>query len=1097
MERNYIAFISYRHTPLDMAAAKQLHGLIEQYTIPKQLRHGGQKKLGIVFRDQEELPASSDLSRDICSALDNSEFLIVICTPDTPQSIWVEREIRYFLQNHDRNHILTVLAEGEPSEAFPKILTQTYNGQEIEPLAADVRAKNTRGVLSKLRRECRRLFAAMLGCPYDAIVLREQRRQRRRTLAFTAAVLTVAISFSAVLLVKNKEISQKNTELAQQKAEVQQRESQLLTANAQEAMAGGDYLAAVENAVSALPREGDEDRPYYAPAESVLMEALDVFGNSDSRGLLRSTTLEQMTPISEFGISSDGSQLVTMDLYGTLTCFDTVNGALLWSAAMGDGGTYDRYSSTRLFFHAKENLVVGYYDHLLEAYALETGQLLWTAAIPDANEYYLFCSDESGLLVYVDEIYTGGSPCYRFDLTVLSMQSGQVVNSIPILETDSYVTTNFTAGYDDVCPRNGVFSEDGTLFAGSYIDSTDDAESTLSYFVADLAADSVSICFSQTLPDAYYYLKVTRMEFRDDNSALLILREGADHSVAVTAEKIDISSGTPLWQSSTPAETEEWYFYDKASCALFWDSILYAARGDRMYAIDPATGQCLYQVSLYADIVAMEDVETFFFSFLLADGYHAVGWCNDSGLHDSSSLGINCPLASTQCAAIYNGSFLRAVTADNRITDFLLDSGENAGYVALIPEEDDHKILIYRPVSSDSLLSQTLLTVPNADSHSGEMTAAACGENTLILGPFYRYADDTYSIREYTYTAVNTDTFAIIGSYSADPYTDTDEIFFLPDGSGYILCTSDGSITLAQETSTVLSSHEDSYVEVDGYLRSLWNVFCATSNYQAENGDVLTARCDADTLTLWQNGEPLVQTDLPVQLCYDFETEDAWQRFLKVGANGYVLTGLCLYESNPTLSEIAAYDTGSGAWLPLQGDTVCANPGAIAISGESPLFAMVDDSNLVHVYNLQTGEAQTSFPLQLPASALIQLDFLLEDSCLIARTADSQVLIFDVSTGAICYRQVLDTSYDAPLGFFVDEENHRLYVTDGTCYADRNGFCLDLRSWTKLADVSDMLYFDPEDGVLCRIDSSSALSFVTVPDTAELVEIARQLLGNT
>lgn len=56
MGRNYAAFISYRHAPLDSAAAKMIHTLIERYRIPRKLRRSGQKRFGYVFRDQEELP---------------------------------------------------------------------------------------------------------------------------------------------------------------------------------------------------------------------------------------------------------------------------------------------------------------------------------------------------------------------------------------------------------------------------------------------------------------------------------------------------------------------------------------------------------------------------------------------------------------------------------------------------------------------------------------------------------------------------------------------------------------------------------------------------------------------------------------------------------------------------------------------------------------------------------------------------------------------------------------------------------------------------------------------------------------------------------
>ena len=125
MDRSYIAFISYRHTDPDKAVAEKLHQLIERYHVPKGIGKE-QKRLGIAFRDQEELPVSGDLGQDIYNALDHSEFLIVVCSPRTPESMWVTREIEYFLSHHDYRHVLTVLVEGEPDDSFPHNLTHPF-----------------------------------------------------------------------------------------------------------------------------------------------------------------------------------------------------------------------------------------------------------------------------------------------------------------------------------------------------------------------------------------------------------------------------------------------------------------------------------------------------------------------------------------------------------------------------------------------------------------------------------------------------------------------------------------------------------------------------------------------------------------------------------------------------------------------------------------------------------------------------------------------------------------------------------------------------------------------------------------------------------
>ena len=91
-ERSYVAFISYRHKPLDKQAAEMIQRRIESYKVPKEFREKvGGERLGMVFRDEDELPASSSLSDSITYALDHSRYLIVICTPDLPQSKWCEQ----------------------------------------------------------------------------------------------------------------------------------------------------------------------------------------------------------------------------------------------------------------------------------------------------------------------------------------------------------------------------------------------------------------------------------------------------------------------------------------------------------------------------------------------------------------------------------------------------------------------------------------------------------------------------------------------------------------------------------------------------------------------------------------------------------------------------------------------------------------------------------------------------------------------------------------------------------------------------------------------------------------------------------------------
>lgn len=158
----YDAFISYRHTEPDKTIADKLHRMLEAYKVPRAVvRMGSQKKVGRVFRDREELPTSSNLAESIQQALENSEHLIVICSPRTPHSQWVCKEIETFAELHGHDRILALLIEGEPEKSFPDQLrfvrkkavredgTETEEVRVIEPLAADIRAQSLGGMKKK------------------------------------------------------------------------------------------------------------------------------------------------------------------------------------------------------------------------------------------------------------------------------------------------------------------------------------------------------------------------------------------------------------------------------------------------------------------------------------------------------------------------------------------------------------------------------------------------------------------------------------------------------------------------------------------------------------------------------------------------------------------------------------------------------------------------------------------------------------------------------------------------------------------------------------------------------------------------------------
>ena len=154
-----------------------------------------------MFRDEDEIPASADLSDQIKQALARSSILIVVCSPDTPNSRWIRREIELFQEMGKGDRIVPLLVDGEPHESFPPELLRVRcegvgpNGEDlvywedVEPVAADVRPRKGERASKTKQRAVLRLAAAILGCRFDDLYQRDLQRRRSRQRAIAASVI--------------------------------------------------------------------------------------------------------------------------------------------------------------------------------------------------------------------------------------------------------------------------------------------------------------------------------------------------------------------------------------------------------------------------------------------------------------------------------------------------------------------------------------------------------------------------------------------------------------------------------------------------------------------------------------------------------------------------------------------------------------------------------------------------------------------------------------------------------------------------------------------------------------------------------------------
>ena len=375
----YDAFISYRHLSPDKPIAIRLQKLLETYTPPKgAVGQNGQpnpaarqnqpkpRKLHL-FRDESELPTSNDLGADIQSALEQSRFLVVICSPQFEKSKWCMQEMTYFKALHggsNRNILPLLVDDPDHSPVFPDALryeTQQVTRpdgtveeiqNEIEPLAANVSAKSLSQMLKRLKTEYLRIAAPLFGCGFDDLYRRDQRRRnRRRTALFggvTAVLGTAAVlSTSALVTISSqkRQIEADAAELLRNNQELWMRESKMLEKD-------GDLYGALEAVSQAFPTDSE-------PSSGVIGQSVSLLGiyEPDTFTAVRKIRLSA-TP-TDICLLNDGKTLAARSAAG-LSLWNTETGEMICDYGLVSDAAFSRdpqISKASVYYYAKGSSV--------------------------------------------------------------------------------------------------------------------------------------------------------------------------------------------------------------------------------------------------------------------------------------------------------------------------------------------------------------------------------------------------------------------------------------------------------------------------------------------------------------------------------------------------------------------------------------------------------------------------------------------------------------------------------------------------------------------------------------------------------------------
>lgn len=207
-EFKYYAFISYNSK--DTAWGKRLQRKLENYRMPATLcsqRGWKRKPINPVFFAPTDIQPG-ELDEELKERLRASKNLIVICSPNSAQSEWVGKEIKYFQELGRDKEIYFFIVAGIPNsgdaatECFNPVIGKLgLSGR----FGANIHEKIHHWPWTSLEwawmnREQAyvRLISKLLGIEFDSIWRRHRRQLLAKAVAWFAGILTV---FAAMLLI--------------------------------------------------------------------------------------------------------------------------------------------------------------------------------------------------------------------------------------------------------------------------------------------------------------------------------------------------------------------------------------------------------------------------------------------------------------------------------------------------------------------------------------------------------------------------------------------------------------------------------------------------------------------------------------------------------------------------------------------------------------------------------------------------------------------------------------------------------------------------------------------------------------------------------
>lgn len=173
------AFISYSHK--DVKEAKWLHKHLEYYKLPSDIFNEydeNNRYLRPVFRDKEDI-GTGVLKSVLRKELEVSEYLIIICSPNSAQSTYVSQEAQVFIDQGRIDHIIPYIIDGVPKsggekECFPEsLINHVDQFPDDELLGVNINEVGRPKAFI-------RVVSSLLNVEFDTLWKRHKREHKKR-----------------------------------------------------------------------------------------------------------------------------------------------------------------------------------------------------------------------------------------------------------------------------------------------------------------------------------------------------------------------------------------------------------------------------------------------------------------------------------------------------------------------------------------------------------------------------------------------------------------------------------------------------------------------------------------------------------------------------------------------------------------------------------------------------------------------------------------------------------------------------------------------------------------------------------------------------